>query len=159
MSNPGKQPPATRLQCAALPFKSGADSGMQVMLVTSRGTGRWVLPKGWPIAGEAPHASAAREALEEAGIVGIVARDSIGTYLYEKRLTKGAVVICEVMVFPLEVSHQQDDWPEKEQRQFRWFSPDDAANAVHEPALSDIILSIYRLSGWLDISPAASSTG
>jgi 8-oxo-dGTP pyrophosphatase MutT (NUDIX family) len=112
------------------------------MLVTSRDTGRWIIPKGWPIAREAPHASAEREALEEAGIVGTVARDSIGTYLYEKRLAGGAVVICEVLVFPLEVTCQQDDWPEKEERAFQWFSPDDAAKAVQEPALREIILNI-----------------
>jgi 8-oxo-dGTP pyrophosphatase MutT (NUDIX family) len=137
---------AKRLQCAALPFTSGSDFDVRVMLVTSRDTGRWIIPKGWPIPAEAAHASAAREAFEEAGLVGIVGRDSIGTYLYEKRLTKGSIVICEVLVFPLEVSRQQDDWPEKEQRKFRWFSPNDAANAVQEPALSDIILSAYRFA-------------
>jgi 8-oxo-dGTP pyrophosphatase MutT (NUDIX family) len=141
LSNPEKSA-AGRIQYAALPFRRSLDAGVEVMLVTSRDTGRWIIPKGWPIAGVAPHASAAREALEEAGLVGIVGRNSIGTYLYEKRLTKGSVVICEVLVFLLEVSRQEDDWPEKEERKFRWFSPDDAANAVHEAALSDIILSI-----------------
>jgi 8-oxo-dGTP pyrophosphatase MutT (NUDIX family) len=68
--------------------------------VTSRDTGRWVIPKGWPIAGEAPHASAAREALEEAGVVGEAGKDSIGTFTYAKRLSNGAIVICEVQVFP-----------------------------------------------------------
>ena len=116
------------------------------MLVTSRDTGRWVVPKGWPIAGEAPHVSAAREAIEEAGVVGIVGRDSIGMYLYEKRLTTGAIVICEVRVFPLEVERQQEDWPEKEEREFQWFSPIDAANVVREPALSAIILSIHSFA-------------
>jgi 8-oxo-dGTP pyrophosphatase MutT (NUDIX family) len=147
MGDRGKKIDQIRRQCAALPFRSGADSGVQVMLLTSRDTGRWVIPKGWPNAREAPHASAEREALEEAGLVGTVGRDSIGTYLYEKRLAGGAVVICEVLVFPLEVERQQDDWPEKEERQFQWFSPDDAANAVREPALRDIILNIRGFSG------------
>ncbi|MBO0755800.1 MAG: NUDIX hydrolase [Bradyrhizobiaceae bacterium] len=115
------------------------------MLVTSRDTGRWVIPKGWPIGREAPYASAAREALEEAGVVGKTGRDSIGTYTYEKHLANGAFAICEVQVFPLEVERQQKDWPEKEERKVRWFSPGDAAKAVHEEALSDIILGAQEL--------------
>jgi phosphoglycolate phosphatase-like HAD superfamily hydrolase/8-oxo-dGTP pyrophosphatase MutT (NUDIX family) len=145
MDDRGKKTDQIRRQCAALPFRSGADSGLQIMLVTSRDTGRWIIPKGWPSAGEAPHASAEREALEEAGVVGIVGRDSIGTYLYEKRLASGVVVICEVAVFALEVERQQQDWPEKLERRFRWFSPDGAANAVREPALREIILNISRM--------------
>jgi 8-oxo-dGTP pyrophosphatase MutT (NUDIX family) len=147
MGSRGKKTDQIRRQCAALPFRNGADSGVQIMLVTSRDTGRWVIPKGWPNAREAPHASAEREALEEAGVVGTVGRDSIGTYLYEKRLAGGALVICEVLVFLLEVERQQEDWPEKEERQFQWFSPDDAANAVREPALRDIILNIRSFQG------------
>jgi 8-oxo-dGTP pyrophosphatase MutT (NUDIX family) len=100
---------ATRIQYAALPFRSGVDSGVKVLLITSRDTGRWVIPKGWPVGQRAPHASAAREALEEAGVVGRVGRDSIGTYSYEKRLAGGTIVICEVQVFPLEVKHQRKD--------------------------------------------------
>src|ERR1700745_921113 len=100
------------------------------MLVTSRDTRRWIIPKGWPIGGKAPHASAAREALEEAGVVGKVGRDSIGTFTYEKRLANGAVVICEVQVFLLEVKRQRTDWPEKEEREVRWFSLSEAAKAV-----------------------------
>jgi 8-oxo-dGTP pyrophosphatase MutT (NUDIX family) len=120
---------------------------LQIMLVTSRDTGRWIIPKGWPNAREAPHASAEREALEEAGVVGVVGRDSIGTYQYEKRLAGGAVVICEVLVFLLEVESQHENWPEKLERRFQWFSPGDAANAVREPALREIILSIDSLRG------------
>jgi 8-oxo-dGTP pyrophosphatase MutT (NUDIX family) len=94
------------------------------------------------IAGEAPHDSAAREALEEAGVVGEAGRDSIGTFTYEKRLSNGAIVICEVQVFPLEVKRQRTDWPEKEEREVRWFSLSEAAKAVQEAALSDIILGV-----------------
>jgi 8-oxo-dGTP pyrophosphatase MutT (NUDIX family) len=139
-------PKAISIQYAALPFRRNADSGVEVMLVTSRDTGRWVIPKGWPIGRKAPYASAAREALEEAGAVGKVDRDSIGTYTYEKRLANGAIVIC-VQVFILEVKRQRQDWPEKEEREVRWFSPNEAAKAVQEAALSDIILSIRGFSG------------
>jgi 8-oxo-dGTP pyrophosphatase MutT (NUDIX family) len=147
MSDREKKSDQIRRQYAALPFRSRGDSGLQIMLVTSRDTGRWIIPKGWPNAREAPHASAEREALEEAGVVGIVGRHAIGTYVYEKRLAGGAVVFCEVLVFPLEVEGQQDDWPEKEERRFQWFSPDDAANAVREPALREIILNIRGFCG------------
>jgi 8-oxo-dGTP pyrophosphatase MutT (NUDIX family) len=108
LSDP-KEPVARRTQYAALPFRHNADADVEVMLVTSRDTGRWVIPKGWPVGRKAPHASAAREALEEAGVVGKVGRDSIGTYTYEKRLADGTFVICEVQVFPLEVKHQRTD--------------------------------------------------
>ena len=109
------------------------------MLVTSRDTGRWIIPKGWPKKRKAPYASAAREALEEAGVVGEIGRDPIGSYSYKKRLKSGAVVACEVHVFPLEVKHQQKRWLEKAEREFHWFSSTDAAKAVQEPVLSDII--------------------
>ena len=117
---------------------------MQVMLVTSRDTGRWIIPKGWPMRRKAPHASAAREAREEAGVVGRVGKDPIGTYSYKKRLDGGAIMTCEVLVFPLEVKRQQKHWPEKEEREFHWFSPTRAANAVQEPALGDIIRSFSK---------------
>ena len=109
------------------------------MLVTSRETGRWIIPKGWPKKRKAPYASAAREALEEAGVVGEVGKDPIGSYSYKKRLRSGAIVACEVQVFPLEVKRQQKRWPEKREREFHWFSPADAAKAVQEPVLRNII--------------------
>jgi 8-oxo-dGTP pyrophosphatase MutT (NUDIX family) len=147
LSNP-KKLAVRRIQYAALPFRCNLHSGVEVMLVTSRDTGRWVIPKGWPIAGEAPHASAAREALEEAGVVGEAGKDSIGTFTYAKRLSNGAIVICEVRVFPLEVKHQRTDhWPEREEREVRWFSLSEAAKAVQEAALSDIILGCEGRQG------------
>jgi 8-oxo-dGTP pyrophosphatase MutT (NUDIX family) len=114
------------------------------MLVTSRETGRWIIPKGWPKKRKAPHASAALEALEEAGVVGEVGRDPIGSYSYKKRLKSGTVVACDVHVFPLEVKRQQKSWPEKEEREFQWFSPTDAAKVVREPVLRAIIRAFPR---------------
>ena len=114
--------------------------------MTSRDTRRWVIPKGWPIGREAPYASAAREALEEAGVVGKAGRDPMGVYTYEKHRANGSIAICDVQVFPLEVERQQEEWPEKDQREVRWFSLTDAAKAVHEPVLSDIILAAQELS-------------
>ena len=110
------------------------------MLVTSRGTGRWIIPKGWPMKRKAPYAAAAREALEEAGVVGQIGKESLGSFSHKKFLKEGQVVVCEVHVFPLEVTHQRKTWPEKGKREAQWFSPAEAAGTVHEPILSKIIL-------------------
>ena len=139
MSGPKKKSSVRHVQYAALPFRRRPRSRTQVMLVTSRETGRWIIPKGWPKKRKAPYTTAAREALEEAGVIGKVSRDPVGSYLYKKRLKSGAVVACEVHVFSLEVRRQRKQWPEKEEREFQWFSPADAAQAVQEPDLSDII--------------------
>jgi 8-oxo-dGTP pyrophosphatase MutT (NUDIX family) len=144
MSSARKKTAVRRVQYAALPYRRGAHSRTQVMLVTSRETGRWIIPKGWPKKRTAPYASAAREALEEAGVVGEVGRDPIGSYSYKKRLKSGAVVACEVQVFPLEVKRQQKTWPEKGERELHWFSPTDAARAVQEPVLREIIRTFPR---------------
>src|SRR4051794_25939977 len=111
------------------------------MLVTSRETQRWIIPKGWPHKGKAPHNSAAREAFEEAGVLGVVAKRSVGSFRYEKRLKNGAVTVCEVHVFPLRVSRQRKNWPEKDQREVKWLSLEEAAESVKEPILSEIILA------------------
>jgi 8-oxo-dGTP pyrophosphatase MutT (NUDIX family) len=130
---------AKRVQYAALPYRLSGRSRTEVMLVTSRETQRWIIPKGWPQRGRAPHDSAAREAFEEAGITGAVGRRSVGSFPYEKRLKNGGVVLCEVRVFPLKVTHQSKQWPEKEQRDFKWVSIKEAAETVEEPMLSKII--------------------
>jgi uncharacterized protein len=111
------------------------------MLVTSRGTGRWVLPKGNLINGLTPHASAAQEALEEAGIVGATCPTPIGSYRYRKTLRSGASLMIEVDVFPISVTDELEEWQEKHQRERRWFSLSDAANAVDEPDLRTLIRS------------------
>jgi 8-oxo-dGTP pyrophosphatase MutT (NUDIX family) len=116
------------------------------MLVTSRRTRRWIIPKGWPMGRKAPHATAAREALEEAGVVGHVSAKPIGSYSYEKHLKRGRIVVCEVLVFLLEVKRQRKTWPEKGKRQIRWLSPVDAAAIVQEGVLGQIIRGLEELS-------------
>jgi 8-oxo-dGTP pyrophosphatase MutT (NUDIX family) len=128
-----------RVQYAALPYRSSSRSRTEVMLVTSRETRRWIIPKGWPHKGKAPHHSAAREAFEEAGVVGAVASRPAGSFAYRKRLKSGRVVVCEVHVFPLRVSHQTKLWPERRQREVKWVSAKEAADTVREPKLSAII--------------------
>ena len=144
MSSSSKLTPAKRIQYGALLYRLSASSRPQFMLVTSRETRRWIIPKGWPKKGKLPHHSAAREAFEEAGVVGAVAKRSIGSFSYEKRLKNGGAVVCEVRVFPLEVSRQNKQWPEKQERVVKWLSASQAAEKVNEPRLSAIILRLAR---------------
>ena len=112
-----------------------------MLLVTSRESKRWVIPKGNLPNGLAPHDGAAKEALEEAGVTGAICPVPLGTFRYRKRKGSGASLMADVEVFPLSVSRQLDEWPEKDQRQRRWFSLTDAAAAVEEPDLADLIRS------------------
>jgi 8-oxo-dGTP pyrophosphatase MutT (NUDIX family) len=114
------------------------------MLVTSRETRRWIIPKGWPKKGKPPHRSAAREAFEEAGVLGAVGRRPVGSFSYEKRLNNGGSVECEVRVFPLEVKRQRKDWPEKQERRIKWLSASKAAEKVKDRVLSKIIRRVAR---------------
>ena len=114
---------------------------MQVLLVTSRESGRWVIPKGNFANNVTPHTAAAQEAEEEAGVRGAVCPTPLGTYRYRKRKGSGASLMADVEVFPLSVNEQLSDWKEKKQRERRWFSLNDAANAVEEPDLRDLIRS------------------
>jgi 8-oxo-dGTP pyrophosphatase MutT (NUDIX family) len=127
-----------RLQVAALPWRK-SDSGIEVMLITSRDTGRWVLPKGWPEAAEDLSLAAAREAGEEAGLSGSVAHRELGRYFYAKMLSSGEEVPCEVLVFPLEVDRVAEKWKEKRQRKRKWVSPAEAARMINEPDLCKLI--------------------
>ena len=136
-----------RVQYAALPYRLRVTSHTEVMLVTSRETRRWIIPKGWPQKGRPPHRSAAREAFEEAGVIGVVDRRPVGSFPYEKRLKNGDVLVCEVRVFPLKVSSQSKQWPEKRHRDVKWVSAKEAADTVQEPMLSTII---RRLAGASD---------
>ena len=129
---------ACRLQVAALPWRKTAD-GVEIMLITSRDTGRWVLPKGWPEADEDLSQAAAREAGEEAGLTGAVSRREAGRYFYAKALSSGEDVPCEVLVFPLEVDKVADKWKEKGQRKRKWVSPAEAARMINEPDLCKLI--------------------
>lgn len=137
--------PKRRLQCGAIPYRRRHDGAVEVMLVTSRETKRWVIPKGWPIGGVKPHASAAREALEEAGVVGRTDAEAIGAYRYRKRLKNGNEAPCKVEVFPLEVKSQRKRWRERDERSVRWFKLRKAAEVVQEPGLRRLLRDLDRL--------------
>jgi 8-oxo-dGTP pyrophosphatase MutT (NUDIX family) len=144
MSSASKKPSARRLQYGALPYGMSNGHRAEFMLVTSRETRRWIIPKGWPKKGKSPHRSAAREAFEEAGVLGAVGRQPVGSFSYEKRLKDGGSVECEVRVFPLEVKRQRKEWPEKQERRVRWLSASKAAEKVKHPVLSKIIRRVAR---------------
>lgn len=129
-----------RVQYGALPWRM-TDGTLEVMLLTSRGTGRWVIPKGWPHDSLSSAGSAAQEAFEEAGVRGAITQEPVGAYHYEKVRDGGGSVTCVVYVHALEVDEQLEDWPEKGQRDARWFPRQTAARQVHEPELHDLILS------------------
>ena len=130
------------LQYAALPYRL-RDDGVDILLVTSRETRRWTLPKGWPMKSRTPSVAAAREAFEEAGVLGRIAAAPIGAYPYLKRLRGGLDLPCTVEVFPLQVTHQRDRWPEAAQRSREWFSREEAATLVQEPELQ-LLLAAFE---------------
>lgn len=127
-----------RVQVAALPWRRKGDD-VEVLLVTSRDTGRWVLPKGWPEGQEDLYMAAAREAAEEAGVDGAVSRFEIGRYFYDKQRPSGMEWRCEVLIFPLEVDRLAEKWPEKKRRKREWFSAEEAARRVREADLAELI--------------------
>jgi 8-oxo-dGTP pyrophosphatase MutT (NUDIX family) len=114
---------------------------LKVLLVTSRDTGRWIIPKGWPIPEKTAAASAAAEAWEEAGVEGAVADLPIGMFHYDKIVGPAQAIPCIVSVYPILVSRLRNRFPEVLQRQRKWFSPDKAAKKVIEPGLCDILRS------------------
>ena len=136
----GKPADDRRRQYAALPWRTG-DLGIEVLVVTSRQTRRWIIPKGWPMKDRTGPDAAAQEAFEEAGVRGAVARAPLGTFTYLKRLADGSGRLCAVKVFPLAVTEVLDIWPEMTQRERRWMSLADAAAAVDEPELKALILA------------------
>jgi 8-oxo-dGTP pyrophosphatase MutT (NUDIX family) len=127
-----------RIQYGALCWRETVQ-GIEVLLITSRDTGRWVIPKGWPIPGLAPEAAAAQEAWEEAGVEGEVSPLCIGRFGYSKTLTVSASVPCAVAVYALCVSDLGKRFPEAKERQRKWFTRDEAAALVAEPELALII--------------------
>lgn len=127
-----------------MPYRTigrGAGASLEILLVTSRQTQRWIIPKGNIDFLMAPHAAAAQEALEEAGVIGEIGREPLGAFRYCKVSRPGPPVMAEVTVFPLTVVSLLDEWLEREWRDRKWFSQPAAVEAVSEPELRDIIRS------------------
>lgn len=128
-----------RQQYAALPFRRTADGSIEIMLITSRNTRRWIIPKGWPMGNRPPHKVAAQEAEEEAGIEGRATKKALGFYHYDKMLSNGTFVRCRVDVFALEVKKQRSTWPERKHRERRWLTREDAADLAGDVELTPLI--------------------
>ncbi len=140
----GGKPPA--VQCAAIPWRRRGDGSIEVLIATSRGTGRWVLPKGWPHKNMTLSQSAAQEALEEVGAIGSVSRQPVGHYTYLKELDNGLGRRVRVAVFLLAFEDQLPNWPERGERKLAWVSPNEAADKVDEPELAEVLRRFHRSS-------------
>lgn len=114
---------------------------MEICLVTSRETGRWVIPKGWPMKGLTNWEAAAREAYEEAGLRGEIADTPVGQFPYWKRKSDHFVLI-NTTVYLLRVGKQMNKWPEKGERKRKWMGVSEAAEEVVEPGLIAILQSL-----------------
>ena len=125
-------------QYAALPLMGSGDR-IQVLLVTSRGTGRWIIPKGHPERKMKPCEVAAMEAFEEAGVSGTVAKAPLGHYRSTKQLSSGKVLPCEVEVFRLDVTDHHPDWKEDHQRKRLWIPLFQAARFVEDGGLTTFL--------------------
>ncbi|EPR21145.1 hypothetical protein L905_06775 [Agrobacterium sp. TS43] len=129
-------------QYGALCFRYKEDSSeIDVLVITSRDSRRWVIPKGWPMKGKKPHEAAAIEAWEEAGVRGRAKKKSVGRYTYLKELADGNVAFCIVDLFQIEVTEIGTDFKERGQRVFDWVSPSEAARRVREIELKSLLVN------------------
>lgn len=127
-----------RTQFAALCYREH-EGETQVLLVTSRGSGRWIVPKGWPMDGMRPAKAAQQEAYEEAGVEGKASDLCLGIYPYQKTREDEDDLMCLAALFPVRVKKLLKNYPEKKQRRRRWYSLKKAANRVDEPELAQLI--------------------
>lgn len=131
-----------RVQVAALCYQD-TDQGKRVLLITSRDTGRWIVPKGWPIDGLDGPGAALQEAWEEAGVKQAdIQADPVGLYGYDKGLGEGMTVPVEARVYLTHVRDLSEEYPESDIRKRAWFSPTDAADLVDEPDLKEILRAL-----------------
>ncbi|MCF3593371.1 NUDIX hydrolase [Rhodobacteraceae bacterium LMO-12] len=111
----------------------------EILLITSRGTNRWIIPKGWPMSGETPGQGALTEAWEEAGVIGKAYEQCLGLYSYTKRVDDDTLLPCVAMIYPVKVAKLAKEFPEAGQRKRKWVSPKKAATLVKEPELAQIL--------------------
>ena len=133
-------------QAGAIPYTI-IDGEVRYLLVTARGSGRWLIPKGNIDAGLTPAQAAAKEAYEEAGIRGKITTDApLGFFTSFKALKSEAQKRpVTVEVYALLVDKQLKRWPERKQREICWMSADDAANSVKEPGLTQLLLRLKEI--------------
>ena len=120
-------------------------AALEILVVTTRQSRRWIVPKGWPIKRLTPSKSAAREAFEEAGVRGKIGARPIGNFRYKKApVSPPADADCEVKVFPLLVERQSAAWPESGQRVVQWVDPEKAISLIREPELKSIVAKFAK---------------
>ena len=140
-------------QVGTIPVRRTSDGSLEIMLVTSRRTGRWIIPKGWPSKRLKDADAAAREAAEEAGVIGQISKKPIGSFGYSKSASGGSRLFS-VDVYLLHVEAELQLWPEQRERSRSWFGPHLAATKVHEPELANLIQTIVHTQ----LVPATGST-
>ena len=129
-------------QYGVLPWRIDRGGAMQVLLITSRRRGRWIVPRGWLAKGRPPYQSAALEAFEEAGVIGDIHSHPMACYHYLKEGKDGSLQRCRVTLFSLQVRGTLTNWPERGQRKRRWFALDEAAGMVDDAELAQVIRSV-----------------
>ena len=127
-------------QAAAFPYRSSPFGGLEVLLVTRR-SGGWGVPKGKVEAGDTPAQTARLETMEEAGVLGEVSGPALGRYAYTKRGREH-----EVLVFPLVVRRELARWFEEERRTRVWVPLPEAARLLPNPQLVGLLMTLrHRL--------------
>ena len=129
-----------------MPYRKNP-GGLEVLLITSRGTGRWVIPKGGVKKGFTPAEAAEREAYEEAGIKGALSPDPLGCFSYNKRLRNGASRPASVEVYAMRVVVELKKWPERAQRRLKWMSIPHAVKLVDEEGMKVLLLRLEQIEG------------
>ncbi|CAN7344854.1 NUDIX hydrolase [Phyllobacterium sp. LjRoot231] len=143
---------ASMPQVAALPYRIGDDGQVEILLITTRRTKRYIIPKGWRMKGRSDAEAAAEEAKEEAGVLGTVSKHPIGQYVYWKELSRMSIQI-RVSVYALAVSEQLWQWPEQDERTRIWVHPDRAAVMISDRSLIPFIKEINNLRTTTDRYP------
>jgi 8-oxo-dGTP pyrophosphatase MutT (NUDIX family) len=131
-------------QFGALCLRKATSGRSKVLLITTRETKRWTIPKGWPMKGWSAHKVAKCEAWEEAGVKGRAKNRPFGYYTYLKRLAIGDVIPAIVEVHIIEVRRMRKNFPEAHQRRLTWVSPYDASRMIDEPELQSLLRKVER---------------
>jgi hypothetical protein len=139
----------TAKQFGAVPYRSRRGA-IEVLLVTSRKSKRWIVPKGWPKS--SPQHTATAEAYEESGVLGKVHQEPLGSFEYRKKVGRGRQIWCTLELFPLVVHRESKRWPEKGERVRRWFRLSDAVERVNDSKLARVVQKLGQMA-------AASGTG
>jgi 8-oxo-dGTP pyrophosphatase MutT (NUDIX family) len=121
-----------------VPCRTRPDGQIEVLLVTGKGSRRWIIPKGWPMPGMTLAEAAAQEAFEEAGVRGPVDPQPLGDFRHEKNVGPADIEV-RIVVHAMSVEQELVDYPEARSRERRWFSIAEAVEAVGSAKLGRLI--------------------